>query len=67
MLRCRSNWSDYRISHLGRKDSPFTLTLVARLRLPAALDGSAEKTLSSRLIGFAIAVGGMFAVLIGRL
>ena len=30
-------------------------------------DGSAEKTLSSRLIGFAIAVGGMFAVLIGRL
>ena len=52
----------------GRKDSPFTFDIGGGVpKASGGSDGSAEKTLSSRLIGFAIAVGGMFAVLIGRL
>jgi len=52
----------------GRKDSPFTFDIGGGApKASGGSDGSAEKTLSSRLIGFAIAVGGMFAVLIGRL
>ena len=52
----------------GRKDSPFTFDIGGGVpKAAGGSDGSAEKTLSSRLIGFAIAVGGMFAVLIGRL
>ncbi|MBF0911313.1 MAG: penicillin-binding protein 2 [Atopobiaceae bacterium] len=52
----------------GRKNSPFTLDIGGGTpKASGGSDASAEKTLSSRLIGFAAAVGGVFVVLLGRL
>ncbi len=51
----------------GRKDSPFTFDIGGGAPRKRLVVLTALPKLSSRLVGSAIAVGGMFAVLIGRL
>ena len=52
----------------GRSEEAFTLDIGgASPRASGGSDSSSEKTLSSRLVGFAVAVGGIFSVLLARL
>ncbi|OUO32703.1 penicillin-binding protein 2 [Olsenella sp. An293] len=52
----------------GRSEGAFTLDIGgASPRASGGSDSSSEKTLSSRLIGFAAAVGGIFSLLVARL
>lgn len=52
----------------GRSEAAFTMDIGgASPRASGGSDSSTEKTLSSRLVGFAVAVGGIFSVLVARL
>ena len=52
----------------GRSEGAFTLDIGgASPRASGGSDSSSDKTLSSRLIGLAVTVGGIFSVLVARL